>query len=228
MDIAGIIGDGAWAVVKNILTLVVFALIVVAAIRLYIANRKHEEEVAFAEGRAIRLPDGRVLIFKTFERRQKYEAGLYNERWDFYYDDQAQKDAHESGDLVLHDGDLLTPEQKVQAERRLEEQRRREEEERRREEERRNRPRRRAFSAKSSAAIREGLYKVQQGQCAICRRRMAKGDFHIDHIVPVADGGSNEMQNLQLLCPRCNTSKGARPNSEVRREVRQRQRQRRR
>ena len=228
MDIAGLIGEGAWAVVKNVLTLGVFALIVVAAIRLYIANRKHEEEVAFAEGRAIRLADGRALIFKTFERRQKYEAGLYNERWDFYYEDQAQKDAHESGDLVLHDGELLTPEEKIQAERRLEEQRRREEEKRRREEERRNRPKRRAMSSQERAALRDVLYKKQQGKCLACGVRLQKQFFHIDHKVPVAHGGSDEVRNFQLLCPTCNTSKGARPNSEFLKEVRQRQRPRRR
>ena len=228
MDIAGIIGEGAWAVVKNILTLVVFALIVVAAIRLYIANRKHEEEVAFAEGRAIRLAGGRALIFKTFERKQKYEAGLYNERWDFYYEDQAQKDAHESGDLVLHDGELLTPEQKIQAERRLEEQRRQEEEKRRREEERMNRPRRRGWSSQERAAIVDVLYKKQQGRCLACRRKVSKLDFHIDHKVPLAQGGTDELRNQQLLCGPCNTSKGARSNSEFLREVRQRQRSRRR
>lgn len=194
MDIAGIIGDGAWAVVKNILTLGVFALIVLAAIRVYIANRKHEEEVAFAEGRAIRLPGGRVLIFRTFERRQKYEAGLYNERWEFYYDDQAQKDAHESGNLVLHDGELLTPEQKVQAERRLEEQRRREEE-------RKNRPKRRGMSSQERAALRDVLYKRQQGRCFACRRSLPKDVFHIDHKVPLALGGTDELRNYQLLLP---------------------------
>ena len=228
MDIAGIIGEGAWAVVKNILTLVVFALIVVAAIRIYIANRKHEEEVAFAEGRAIRLAGGRALIFKTFERRQKYEAGLYNERWDFYYEDQAQKDAHESGDLVLHDGELLTPEQKIQAERRLEEQRRQEEEKRRREEERMNRPKRRGWSPHQRADIVDFLYPRQAGRCNGCGEGEKKKNLHIDHIVPLAQGGTDELRNLQLLCGSCNTSKGSRSNREFLREVRPRRRPRRR
>lgn len=219
MDIAAVIGEGAWGVVKNILVVGVIALVIVAAIRVNIANRRKQEELAFAEGRAIRSADGRVVIFETLDRRQKYEAGLYNDRWGFYYDDQAQKDAHESGDLVLHEGKLLTPEQKVQEERRLEEKRRREEE-------RANRPRRQAFTSTERAAYLDVLYKRQQGRCIACRRTMPKDVFHIDHIVPVAEGGTNEVRNLQLLCPRCNTRKGRRPNDEFIRETRQRQRRR--
>ena len=220
MDIAGVIGEGAWAVVKNILTIGIIALILVALAMAYLAQRRQNEERAFAEGRAIRSPSGEVLIFQTLERRQKYEAGLYNDRWGFYYDDQAQKDAHESGDLVLHEGKLLTPEQKIREERRLEEKRRREEE-------RANRPKRQAFTATERAVVRDALYKKQQGRCIACRRKMPKDVFHIDHILPVAEGGTNEVRNLQLLCPTCNTRKGQRDNNEFIRETRQRQRQRR-
>ena len=225
MDIAGIIGDGAWTVVKNILTLGIFALIIGGCVWIYISKRKEDEEQAFAEGRAVRLPDKRVLIFQTFERRQKYEDGLYNEQWKFYYDDHAQKEAHESGVLVLHQGKLVTPEQKVQEERRLEEEQRREQEQkvqeqrrleetRRREEERRNRPRRRAMSSQERADIRDVLYRKQQGKCFACGVKLQKQFFHIDHKVPVAQGGSDELRNFQLLCPTCNTSKGARSQRE--------------
>ena len=33
--------------------------------------------------------------------------------------------------------------------------------------------------------------------------------YHLDHIVPVASGGTSEDSNLQLLCPTCNMRKGA-------------------
>ena len=31
---------------------------------------------------------------------------------------------------------------------------------------------------------------------------------HLDHIVPLAEGGINDVANLQLLCAPCNNSKG--------------------
>jgi len=34
--------------------------------------------------------------------------------------------------------------------------------------------------------------------------------FEIDHIIPLADGGKNQDQNLCLSCPTCNRYKAAR------------------
>ena len=48
---------------------------------------------------------------------------------------------------------------------------------------------------------------VQNGRCAMCFGPY--GRYHIDHIVPLARGGSNWPSNLQLLCKPCNLSKGA-------------------
>lgn len=47
----------------------------------------------------------------------------------------------------------------------------------------------------------------QNGKCAYCFIKMR--DYHIDHIMPVALGGSNDKENIQLLCPNCNLKKGA-------------------
>jgi hypothetical protein len=47
-------------------------------------------------------------------------------------------------------------------------------------------------------------------RCRYCRHRAAQGKpLHVDHIWPVARGGTNRLANLQALCPPCNLRKGA-------------------
>lgn len=60
--------------------------------------------------------------------------------------------------------------------------------------------------SKSGAA--SALFVLQRKRCAICRKSIVKG-FHIDHIVPLANGGTNEWRNKQLLCETCNLRKHA-------------------
>jgi 5-methylcytosine-specific restriction endonuclease McrA len=45
--------------------------------------------------------------------------------------------------------------------------------------------------------------------CACGCGRSILGGYHIDHIVPIAKGGTSERRNLQLLAPICNLRKGA-------------------
>lgn len=54
------------------------------------------------------------------------------------------------------------------------------------------------------ARIRE----MQRDRCACCRAPL-RGKGNIDHIVPLAAGGSNWPSNLQMLCRTCNLSKRA-------------------
>ena len=52
------------------------------------------------------------------------------------------------------------------------------------------------------------LYHLQRGHCACCKCSLKSG-YQIDHVMPLALGGSNWPSNLQLLCRFCNQSKGA-------------------
>ena len=59
-----------------------------------------------------------------------------------------------------------------------------------------------------SAEDIKALMKLQRSMCAGCQARLKTG-FHVDHMVPLSRGGSNDKTNLQLLCKTCNCSKGA-------------------
>lgn len=52
------------------------------------------------------------------------------------------------------------------------------------------------------------IHARQKGRCANCNVKV-KDNYHVDHVVPLARGGSNWPSNLQILCPACNMSKGA-------------------
>lgn len=56
------------------------------------------------------------------------------------------------------------------------------------------------------------IFEHQRGLCANCHSKLFKSGkqkYHVDHIVPLAKGGSNWPSNLQCLCPTCNLSKHA-------------------
>lgn len=54
------------------------------------------------------------------------------------------------------------------------------------------------------------LRKVSRGRCRYCNDPLSLDDYHLDHILPQRDGGRTEYGNLQVICSRCNLSKGAR------------------
>lgn len=55
--------------------------------------------------------------------------------------------------------------------------------------------------------VRQRVWQAYGGACAECG---ATDYLEFDHIVPVAKGGSNSEQNVQLLCRRCNLRKSDR------------------
>lgn len=55
--------------------------------------------------------------------------------------------------------------------------------------------------------IRE-IFFAQKGRCALCGVKLSANQ-QIDHIVPLAKGGTSNRNNLQILCRPCNASKGA-------------------
>ncbi len=56
---------------------------------------------------------------------------------------------------------------------------------------------------------RHTLYGQQEGRCAGCRVLFPFRNMTVDHIVPRSKGGQDNIENLQLLCAACNSTKGA-------------------
>ena len=53
----------------------------------------------------------------------------------------------------------------------------------------------------------EKLYVEQHGLCKRCREHEKYKAMDVDHIKPLSKGGTNDLDNLQLLCRRCNAKK---------------------
>jgi len=63
-------------------------------------------------------------------------------------------------------------------------------------------------SGRLSQNIVETLFKKQKGLCVCCHAKLGD-DFHLDHIFPLALGGTNTDDNVQLLKSKCNLQKNA-------------------
>ena len=59
-----------------------------------------------------------------------------------------------------------------------------------------------------SKGLSAKLFKLQRGKCACCSLPLGD-DYHLDHVLPIALGGPNVDDNIQLLRQRCNQQKNA-------------------
>ena len=65
-----------------------------------------------------------------------------------------------------------------------------------------------ANGGKLSKDLAKKLCKLQKGKCPCCYKPLGD-NYHLDHIVPLALGGSNTDDNIQLLRSSCNHQKSA-------------------
>lgn len=70
------------------------------------------------------------------------------------------------------------------------------------------RAKKREVGGRLSAGLADRLYNLQRGKCACCGKPLGK-NFHLDHILPLALGGTNTDDNIQLLRGKCNNQKHA-------------------
>lgn len=55
--------------------------------------------------------------------------------------------------------------------------------------------------------VKQAVFKRDEGKCVECGSGF---EIQYDHIIPLVMGGANTVENLQLLCARCNQQKGGR------------------
>lgn len=80
-----------------------------------------------------------------------------------------------------------------------------------RESEHRRRARQKDAKGSFVAADIKDILLRQKNRCAywkVCGSAITE-EWHLDHIVPLALGGSNERRNIQICCQTCNLKKGA-------------------
>ena len=68
-----------------------------------------------------------------------------------------------------------------------------------------------------ASGVRSAVLKSQSGKCMYCAVHLRRGDWHIDHKIPVSLGGKNEFDNYQALCVPCNLRKGSMTDKQFRR-----------
>ena len=66
----------------------------------------------------------------------------------------------------------------------------------------------RGVGGKITAAQVMDLHEKQRGKCRACSKRLGM-KYHLDHIMPLVLGGEHRIENVQLLCPKCNMAKHA-------------------
>lgn len=72
------------------------------------------------------------------------------------------------------------------------------------------RARKKAIGGSLSSGLAKKLFALQRGLCACCREPLGDS-YEMDHIHPLALGGTNTDNNIQLLTRRCNRQKGRKP-----------------
>jgi ATP adenylyltransferase len=65
-------------------------------------------------------------------------------------------------------------------------------------------------------SVRYEVLKRAKHRCELCGAHEEQAALHVDHIVPRAKGGNDELSNFQALCITCNTNKRDRDDTDFR------------
>lgn len=59
------------------------------------------------------------------------------------------------------------------------------------------------------------VYDRDAGRCHLCGKKV-RGKWHLDHIVPLSQGGEHSYRNVAVAHPKCNQSKGRKMKGQLR------------
>lgn len=57
------------------------------------------------------------------------------------------------------------------------------------------------------SAVRQYVFERDGYQCKSCGKTNREAQLNIDHIIPLAQGGPDDISNFQTLCSTCNQKK---------------------
>ena len=65
------------------------------------------------------------------------------------------------------------------------------------------------------STVKHKLFGIQEGRCNGCKHEFQFRNFEVDHVIAKAIGGTDNEENLQLLCGSCNRIKGKKSQEEL-------------
>lgn len=76
-------------------------------------------------------------------------------------------------------------------------------------------PRRKKHRRRDVSIDRHGLWQSFSGVCYLCGTFVDYAEFHVEHVIPLARGGRDSIENVNIAHPECNRRKGTRLLSEL-------------
>jgi 5-methylcytosine-specific restriction endonuclease McrA len=58
-----------------------------------------------------------------------------------------------------------------------------------------------------SEGVRNAVFMRAGGQCEHCKKKLRRGSYQFDHVVPISIGGPSTVANCEVLCRECHNDK---------------------